>query len=358
MFLYLVKVEGLVMHNFITLDFGNVVGKLLSLFLYFRNKRQTTNGGRKFTCDYLLNEASGDRRLGSHVPSFGESFKDDQNRIYYRNYNWDDFAKYMAEGRITRFWSTVELLSELKNNDPTAVITPGKSSHQANKGNLRNPVFQDDNRPEYTKTEEAHFVQVHVSAKNLPANIQRLIMTTHYSPKSWNQAIDRSIDKVQENYLKKATGQPSVNKESFVENYIKSVIKKIEEDKCSYENTKYDDIKKKQQGKSKAQHPSKPTNLKQTLKPTKPTKEKSLIQQKWYGKMDNRDLKSYLDKFQEMLDLLKKGQDVESLKKPPTHYTTPKWGLAGVLSIKDEQNFANRLKQYCKGIGTKSKFEI
>ena len=342
----------------------------ISLFFSscFRNKRQTTKKskevkktgkqeekeekekkkGRDRTCDYLLNEASGgDRRLGSHVPRFGDY--DNQNGIY-RNYNWDDFAKYMAEGRITRFWSTVQLLSELKKNDPTAVITPGKSSHQANKGNLRNPVFGDANRPEYRKTEEAHFVQVHVSAKNLPANIQRLIMTTHYSPKSWNQAIDRSIDKVQENYLKKALGQSSVNKESFVENYIKSVIEKIERDKCSYENTKYDDIKKKKQGKSKA----KPKNVGQTKKPTKT---KSLIEQKWYGKMDNRDLKSYLDKFQEMLDMLKRGQDVESLKKPPTFYTTPKWGLAAVLSKKDE-HFADRLKQYCKGIGIQSKFEI
>ena len=80
----------------------------------------------------------------------------------------------------------------------------------------------------YKTTQQSHFIQGYLNMEfnDWPEIFKNFFCGTFIVPTAWNQAIDRSIDNVQEIYIKKMNTGAIID-QNFVKKYISDVQKRI-----------------------------------------------------------------------------------------------------------------------------------
>ena len=146
-----------------------------------------------------------------------------------REGDWKVRARYMAEQRTVRFMTLLNHWTDWQNEYPqlqNKTLVGGRTRVQsAHSG--RNPVVDHPARPNYSTTQGSHFVQADIDeldVKEFPEEVLRVLHETYFVPSCWNQAIDKSIDKIQEKFIQRFNNQGQVVDQQFVRDFLEEVI--------------------------------------------------------------------------------------------------------------------------------------
>jgi len=179
----------------------------------------------------------------------------------------------MFLGKLLVFFSVLKQWGDARQNlgNALGLLQGGSTKCQTARGPKPNPVINNNFR-KYTNTQQSHFVQGHITNPPFdqwPEIFKTSLCGTLHIPAPWNQAIDKSFDNVQKEYINKFnTGSTNIPQFTITASFVREYISAVQEE------IKMDNELKLRKNKMKRGYQ--------------------------YDKMDQKDVKAQLDKLDQM----------------------------------------------------------